>query len=117
MGARGGGHGSGRGVVREAGVGDSPPPSVLSANIFQIYSVLEIGSVPPGREVWTSWMDVTCSGGRPSRDCLPTTGYPEVPARELESGKLINPWNTQREMGQSCMHQCASREMMLFIGT
>jgi hypothetical protein len=53
-------------------------------------------SVPLGREVWTSRMGVTGSGGQTPRDFLPTTGYPEVPAGEQESGKVINHWNPKQ---------------------
>ena len=51
--------------------------------------------------LWTSRMDVTCSPSLslslgPPPDFLPTTGYPEVPAGELESGKVIDPWNPKQ---------------------
>jgi hypothetical protein len=43
---------------------------------------------------------------------LPNTGYPEVPAGELESGKVIDPWNpnreARREMGQPSTQLCAT---------
>ena len=29
-------------------------------------------------------------------DFLPTTGYPEVPAGKLESGKVIDPWKPKQ---------------------
>jgi len=68
-----------------------PAPGVQTS----FKSVLTLSfSAPPGWEVWTERLDVTRSvGDHLETFCLPQA---EVPAGELESGKVIDPWNPKQ---------------------
>ena len=59
-------------------------------------SFKSVPSVPPGRELWTSWMGVTRSGVEITLRLSAYHRFPEVPAGALESGKVIDPWNPKQ---------------------